>query len=549
MLNITPRAEQHVALNMLRCEWKSNRTFCLYAPVGFGKTVIAAFIIDGFYTKGMRVLMICPYTVLIEQTVTRFVQYGINPDDISVMWRDHPDYDPEKKIQIASADTLIRREIPADIDLIIIDEAHLKRKKILTMIKETEAKVIGLSGTPFAAFMGQHYETLIKPTTMRELIACGSLSDYEFYAPSVPNLSGVKKTATAYGYDYSETALSDIMGDSVLVGNIVQNWLKHGNNLPTICFCVNVKHANHIVIQFQKSGIAAEVMIADTPKDERDLIIKRFESGMTKIIVNVGVLVAGFDSDVRCVIYARPTASEIRWIQSLGRGLRSAAGKDKCVIFDHSGTVHKLGFPDAIEYDDLKATSDGMKDVARYQQERAEKLPKECPKCKFMKPAGVYECPKCGFKPLVNDDVETDEKRELTRLKGGTRTFTAEDKQSIWSQIKGYQKERELNGKPLSDGWCSHTYRDYVGVFPKGLHSTPCEPSAPIRNFIKSKFIKFAKGKAKSAPKPAQPKTTMRELIDTDFDNLDGAKIDGYAAMNALNKINQLREQLRGARA
>ncbi|THA18025.1 DEAD/DEAH box helicase [Rodentibacter pneumotropicus] len=500
MLSITPRPEQHNALNLLRREWSTKRTFCLYAPVGFGKTVIAAFIADGLINRGMRVLFVAPYTILIEQTITRFVQYGINPDEISVIWRNHPEYHPERLVQIASVDTLIRRELPTDIDLVIVDEAHIRRKTLLEFIKSTSAKVIGLSGTPFASWMGKYYETLIKPTTMRELIECGSLSNYEFYAPMSPNLNGVKKQATAYGYDYSETALSDIMGDNVLVGNIVQNWLKHGNNLPTICFCVNVKHANHIVIEFRKSGIQAEVMVAETPKDERELIIKRFESGMTKIIVNVGVLVAGFDSDVRCVIYARPTASEIRWIQSLGRGLRSAPGKDKCLIFDHSGTVHKLGFPDEIEYDELKSSTNGLKSAVNSEPKKIEKLPKECPSCHFMKPVGVYECPKCGFKPLVNDDVQTDDKRELAKLKGSKkRTFSAQDKQQIWSEIKGYQKERELAGKSLSDGWCAHTYKDYTGVFPRGLNDFAVEPSAPIRNFIRSKFIRFAKVKSQSA--------------------------------------------------
>jgi hypothetical protein len=44
--------------------------------------------------------------------------------------------------------------------------------------------VIGLSGTPFAKFLGNYYQRLIKPTTMKELIAIGALSKYEFYAPS-----------------------------------------------------------------------------------------------------------------------------------------------------------------------------------------------------------------------------------------------------------------------------------------------------------------------------------------------------------------------------
>ncbi|MGT3245454.1 DEAD/DEAH box helicase, partial [Yersinia enterocolitica] len=127
-----------------------------------------------------------------------------------------------------------------------------------------------------------------------------------------------------------------------------------------------------------------------------------------------GVLVAGFDSDVRCLIYARPTKSEIRWLQAIGRGLRKAEGKESCLIFDHSGTVHRLGFPDAIEYDELPGKNDGMKPSASAQaKEKAEKLPKECPSCHFMKPAAVYVCPKCGFKPLAGEDVDTDTNRGL----------------------------------------------------------------------------------------------------------------------------------------
>ncbi|WP_422824136.1 DEAD/DEAH box helicase, partial [Xenorhabdus entomophaga] len=76
------------------------------------------------------------------------------------------------------------------------------------------------------------------------------------------------------------------------------------------------------------------------PHEDRQIIIHRFEQGATKVIVNVGTLIAGFDSDVRCIIYARPTKSEIRWTQCLGRGLRTAPGKEACLIFDHSGTVH-----------------------------------------------------------------------------------------------------------------------------------------------------------------------------------------------------------------
>ncbi|EPS4774613.1 DEAD/DEAH box helicase family protein, partial [Escherichia coli] len=438
------------------------------APTGSGKTGLAAFVTAGMVERGMRVMFVCPYTILLNQTAERFTEYGLPWEEISFVWRDHPNYDPSRLIQIASADTLIRREFPDNIDLLIIDEAHMKRRALLEVIRDRDIRVLGLSGTPFAAWMGKYYECLIKPTTIRELIQRGDLSGYEFFAPSMPDLAGVKTSNTVFGRDYNEEQLASIMGSSDLVGDIVRNWLENGEDLPTICFCVNVAHANFVTREFLQAGIGAEVMTADTLHDERQDIIRRFEEGATKIIVNVGVLVAGFDSDVRCLIYARPTKSEIRWLQCIGRALRTASGKKRALIFDHSGTVHRLGFPEDIEYDELPGKNDGMKASAGGSEVKAEKLPRECPKCHFMKPAGVHMCPKCGFRPLGGDDVATDRDRKLSRVNKGKREYSREEKQRWWSEIKGYQNYRNATGKPLSDGWCAHTYKEKFGVWPKG---------------------------------------------------------------------------------
>ncbi|WP_315710010.1 DEAD/DEAH box helicase [Brenneria uluponensis] len=505
MLNITPNLAQGRALNALRQNWKTTASFMIYSPVGSGKTGLAAFITDGLVSRNMRVMFVAPYTVLLDQTATRFVEYGLPDDEIGYVWRDHPAYDPQRLIQIASADTLIRREFPDNIDLLFIDEAHLKRKKILETIdhltQNTATKVIGLSGTPFAKFLGNYYQRLIKPTTMKELIEIGALSKYEFYAPSTPDLSNVNTVSNSdYGSDYNEGQLGAVMSDAKLVSDIVQNWLENGQNRPTVCFCVNVAHANFVVVEFNRMGVSAEVMTAKTPHDERQLIIRRYEQGITKIIVNVGVLVAGFDSDVRCLIIGRPTKSPIRWVQTLGRGLRTAPGKDLCLIFDHSGTVHKLGYPDDIEYDGLLSSSDGMEDtpVNTSKPDQTERLPKECPSCHYVKPAGIYICPKCGFKPLAGEDVDTDRSRRLTKVSKTKEKITSEMKQSWWSQILFYQRIRSTQGKPVSDGWCSHTYRKKFGAWPKGLHRTPQEMSPEVMNYIKSLRIAYAKGQQKA---------------------------------------------------
>lgn len=512
MLNITANLAQQRALDMLRRDWKQYNSFMVYSPTGSGKTGLSAFITDGFVSRGMRVLMTCPYTVLVTQTAKRFIQYGLPEDEISYVWRDHPNYDPERKIQIASADTLIRRDFPENIDLLIVDEAHLRRKKMLEVIKyltaETQVKVIGLSGTPFAPFLGKYYQRLIKPTTIKELMDTGVLCGYEFFAPTKPDLSGVKVTRSdEFGSDYKEDEVAEIMCGADLVGDIVSNWLSHGEDRPTVAFCVNVNHANYVTLQFNNAGVNAEVMTAQTPHDERQMMIHRFEQGATKIIVSVGTLIAGFDSDVRCIIYARPTKSEIRWLQIIGRGLRTAKGKDKCLVFDHSGSVHRLGYPDSIEYDTLPSKNDGMKTaVSERENEKREKLPKECSQCHYMKPAGVYQCPKCGHKPLAGEDVDTDASRGLKQISGKKKVVTKQQKQSWWSQIKFYQRQRAAQGKPVSDGWCAHTFKDKFGTWPNGLQDYPMEITPEVNNYIKWKQIAFAKGREKSkSTEPRQP--------------------------------------------
>lgn len=527
MLNITANLAQQRALDMLRRDWKQYNSFMVYSPTGSGKTGLSAFITDGFVSRGMRVLMTCPYTVLVTQTAKRFIQYGLPEDEISYVWRDHPNYDPERKIQIASADTLIRRDFPENIDLLIVDEAHLRRKKMLEVIKylaaETQVKVIGLSGTPFAPFLGKYYQRLIKPTTIKELMDTGVLCGYEFFAPTKPDLSGVKVTRSdEFGSDYKEDEVAEIMCGADLVGDIVSNWLSHGEDRPTVAFCVNVNHANYVTLQFNKAGVNAEVMTAQTPHDERQMMIHRFEQGATKIIVSVGTLIAGFDSDVRCIIYARPTKSEIRWLQIIGRGLRTAKGKDKCLVFDHSGSVHRLGYPDSIEYDTLPSKNDGMKTaVSERENEKREKLPKECSQCHYMKPAGVYQCPKCGHKPLAGEDVDTDASRGLKQISGKKKVVTKQQKQSWWSQIKFYQRQRAAQGKPVSDGWCAHTFKDKFGTWPNGLQDYPMEITPEVNNYIKWKQIAFAKGREKSkSTEPRQPALSWIEQAANHLSNV-----------------------------
>lgn len=185
--------------------------------------------------------------------------------------------------------------------------------------------------------------------------------------------------------------------------------------------------------------------------------------------------------------------------------------KRAALIFDHSGSVHRLGFPDDIEYDELPSKNDGMKEVNSFrEQEKREKKPKECTSCHFMKPAGVYVCPKCGFKPLAGEDVEVDTTRNIKKLGKTEKVYTQQEKQSFYSQLKYYQNVRAVEGKPISDGWVGHTFKEKFGVFPYGLHSTPQEITPEVSNFIKHKRIRFVKGQQKAREQFARIKGQLK---------------------------------------
>ena len=87
---------------------------------------------------------------------------------------------------------------------------------------------------------------------------------------------------------------------------------------------------------------------------------------------------------------------------------------------------------------------------------------------------------------------------DLTAVKKAKNSkFENNDKQRIWSELKGYQAERALAGKRLSDGWCSNSYKDIFGVWPRKLNDRALTPSEQVRGLIKHKSIAWAKSKSK----------------------------------------------------
>jgi DNA repair protein RadD len=345
------------------------RRIMLQIATGGGKTLVASTIAAGLNAVGLRVLFVVPAIELVDQTVMKFWDAGIH--DVGVMQADHAMTNATKSVQIASVQTLMRRELPPA-DLVFLDEAHRDFAYVRRWMLAEEWRdvpFIGLSATPWTKGLGAYYDAFIIGGTAQTLITEGYLCPFKVFAPAHPDLKGVRTVAG----DYDEGDLAEVMDRPPLIADVVDEWHKRAAGRPTLVFAVNRAHAEHLAERFREHGVSTGYVDCFTPEAERVALRRQFASGEMRVVCNVGVLTTGVDWDVRCIVLARPTKSEMLFVQMIGRGLRVAEGKSHCIILDHSDSTLRLGFATDIHHDAL----DNGRSRQTLKRDRA-RLPKEC---------------------------------------------------------------------------------------------------------------------------------------------------------------------------
>ncbi len=483
-----PRPHQSLAIDLVREAFRAGfRKVVLQGPVGFGKTLVSALIVEMALAKGNPVIFTVPQTNLIDQTVAAFEAEGIF--DIGVMQASHPRTDKRAMVQIASLQTLQRREIP-EAALVIVDECHIRNKVIDRLMEERpKAFFIGLSATPWAIGMGKKWEKLLIPCTTSELIDKGYLSKFVAYAPDVPDLSAVK---TKMG-DYAEGQLSDVMAEGKLVANVVETWLAKGEARPTLCCCVNRAHAAMVAQQFIRAGVATAYVDGETDTVERELIFRGFREGETKVICSVRTMTTGVDLPVSCIIDAAPTKSEMLHVQKIGRGLRINPGTEDLMILDHASNSIRLGLVTDIHHETL---DEGKEKGPAERKPKAEKLPKECKECGALFVGKI--CPHCGHEIQIGSGVEV-VAGDLVAFRQRWKEPTKAEKQKFWSMALWVDDKRGKGGKQAKA-----MYKNKFHIWPRGLSDARIPPDEAFNNYVKSRQIAYANSKKQAENVPSQ---------------------------------------------
>lgn len=490
-----PREFQSRAHEALRDGVRAgHRCQVLMAATGAGKTYLGLRLAHEAVERGRRAVFVCDRTTLIDQTSRTADRYGLT--DHGVVQADHWRAKPHAPLQIASVQTLARRQWPMA-DVVIVDECHTQHSAWVEHIQRTKAVVVGLSATPFSPGLGKLFSRVVNAATMHDLTKAGVLVPMRVLSCKRPDMTGAK-TNSRGEWDEREVEKRG-MG---LIGDVVTEWIKHGEGRKTICFGATIAHCEELCRQFASAGVLAAVFSAHTPDKERASLLDEYRKpdSALRVLVSVEALAKGFDvPDVGCVIDCRPLRKSLSTaIQMWGRGLRASpeTGKTDCILLDHSGNVlrFRADFED-VYFNGLNDLDTGEKLDREVRKEPQEKEQKRCPVCGYSPFAG--RCMSCGHEARKASDIEHEagEMAEVVMLNGKRM---GDNPAHVWAQVASYAR---TFSKPEKQQWrAAYLYRDITGTMPpRGwkVETTPfVEVSRPVLNKIQASNIAWKKARA-----------------------------------------------------
>jgi len=136
---------------------------------------------------------------------------------------------------------------------------------------------------------------------------------------------------------------------------IVESIMGKPENWQIVVFAASVENAQTLATLLTLHGRPAASIDQDTSPEDRRVAIERFKSGDLKVLTNYAVLSQGFDAPKTDAVYiTRPTSSEVRYQQMVGRGLRGPrnGGTEEVLIVNMLDNIVEFG--DSIVYQSVK---------------------------------------------------------------------------------------------------------------------------------------------------------------------------------------------------
>ena len=318
---------------------KHNRKL-LISPTASGKSLMIYSLVRYYVAKERKILLVVPTTSLVEQMYKDFFDYGWNADSYCHRIYAGKEKEHDLPVTITTWQSVYKlpRSFFVDYDVVIGDEAHLfKSKSLISIMSKLECAKhrFGFTGTldgtqthkwVLEGLFGPSY----KVTKTDELIKQGHLSQLDIQCLVLkhpPQKFEVYNDEIEYLITHEQrnkfirNLALDLKGNSLILYSRVE---AHGAVLYDL---INKNKKDNQKVFFVHGGVDAESreQIREITENEKNAII----------VASYGTFSTGINiRNLHNIIFASPSKSRIRNLQSIGRVLRKGTNKVKATLYD-----------------------------------------------------------------------------------------------------------------------------------------------------------------------------------------------------------------------
>ena len=317
----------------------------LLSPTASGKSLIQYLILRYIQKqKHKKGLLIVPTTSLVEQMYKDFADYGYDSEKYCHRQYSGKDKTTDKLLTITTWQSIYKNppEYFEQFDFVLGDEAHQFKAKSLTTIMTglTKAKYrIGCTGTidgtnTHRLVLEGLFGPLYQSTTTAELIEKKHLADFRIKALILKYPEEACKLARGWDYqneieyivkntyrnEFIRNLVLSLEGNSLVLFNLVE---KHGKILHKL---IEEKAGNrHVFFVYGGTDVEVREEVRAITEKQNDAII----------VASYGTFSTGINiRNLHNIVFASPSKSRVRNLQSIGRGLRIGENKEEAVLYD-----------------------------------------------------------------------------------------------------------------------------------------------------------------------------------------------------------------------
>ena len=312
----------------------------LISPTASGKSLMIYSLVRYYVAKEQKILLVVPTTSLVEQMYKDFFDYGWDAESYCHRIYAGKEKTNELPVTITTWQSVykLERSFFEDYNVVIGDEAHLFKSKSLVsiMTKLHHAKHrFGFTGTldgtqthkwVLEGLFGPSYKVTKTDELMRQghlsqldiqcLVLKHSPQKFETYQDEIEYLISHEQRN-----NFIKNLALDLKGNTLILYSRVET---HGAVLYDL---INKNKQGDRKVFFVHGGVDAE---------ERESVREITEQEENAIIVaSYGTFSTGINiKRLHNVIFASPSKSRVRNLQSIGRVLRKSSSKVKAILYD-----------------------------------------------------------------------------------------------------------------------------------------------------------------------------------------------------------------------